>query len=207
MRFHDEILGLKGFDVTIARIISRLLPAPLINFYVGVIIGLTAPAGLGPTMTPLSAILVCTSVMVILPITPILIEARRGRVDLDVSDRSKRARFLLFALVCYACAYLIYWLNQCDVMRLLSAAYFTVTTGVLIMTLRYKVSVHAAGVAGPTTALLCVYVSSAWPVLFLWPLVTWARVRLSQHTLIQGLVGLLLGFLITLLTYYFLLPL
>ncbi len=68
LRFHDEILGLKGFDVTIARIISRLLPAPLINFYVGVIIGLTAPAGLGPTMTPLSAILVCTSVMVILPI-------------------------------------------------------------------------------------------------------------------------------------------
>ncbi len=200
MRFHDEILGLQGSGVTVARIVSRLLPAPLLNFYVGVILGLTAPTGLGPMMTPLSAIIVCVIFMVIIPITPILLEARLNRIDLDVSDRSKRTKFLLFALLCYVCAYMIYWSGQCDVMRILSAAYFTVTAGVLVTTLRYKVSVHAAGVAGPTTVLLWVYGLSAWPVLILWPLVAWSRIRLGQHTESQVILGLLLSTAIASLT-------
>jgi membrane-associated phospholipid phosphatase len=112
-----------------------------------------------------------------------------------------RARFFGFALCCYVGAYVVYWLGQCHVMRVLAGAYFGVTTGVMLSTLKWKVSVHAAGVAGPGTALLCMYGLTATPVILVWLAVLWARPVLKQHTATEGTGGLLLGILITLATY------
>ena len=206
MQFGDERLDLKGNRVAVARIVSRLTAAPLFNLYVALIIAAASPIGLGPSMTPVTVILVCIVLMVVLPIMPIVLQASRGVVDLDVSSREMRTRFFAFALVCYVVAYLVYWAGQCDVMRVLAAAYFFVTSGVTIATLKWKVSVHAAGVAGPSTAMMYMYGFLASPVVAVWLAVIWARTALKQHTLPQGVAGVLLGVLITATVYLVMYP-
>ena len=144
MKYHDEILELKGARVTISRGISRLTPAPLINLYVGIIFSLASPIGLGPILNPLSSILICLVVMVILPITPIVYEAWKGNVDLDVSERESRTKFFAFSMMCDVIAFVVYGYFNCHIMSTLAAAYFSVTTGVLLVSLRSKISVHGA---------------------------------------------------------------
>lgn len=203
MKYGDELLDLHGKHVTLARLISRTTPAPLINLYVGIIYSFFSPIGLGPVVTPTGSLLLCIIFMVILPVMPIVLEAMRGKVDLDVSIRETRPKFFVFALVVYFLAYSVYTFLGCVIMSALAAAYFTVTLGVAITSLRTKVSVHGAGVGGPGTSLIYVYGLLAVPVVFVWVIVIWARTTLKQHTLIQAIAGVLLGVIITLLTYPF----
>jgi membrane-associated phospholipid phosphatase len=203
LKYGDELIELHGTSVTIARFISRLTPAPLINFYVGVIFSLFTPIGLGPILTPIGSILLCITLMVIMPISPIIFEAIRGNVDLDVSQRESRTKFLLFSLLCYLLSYVAYTLFGCIIMSSLAVAYFTVTLGVTIVTLKTKISVHCAGVGGPGTALFFVFGILAMPVVFVWVAVIWARVVLQQHSRTQSIAGVLLGVFITAATYPF----
>jgi hypothetical protein len=204
LKFNDESLDITGTGIQIARIVSRLTPAPLINLYVGVIMVYTSPIGLGPILNPPSALLILILGMVILPIIPIILSAWRGHIDLDVSLRENRAKFFAFSLLCYAIVYSIFSLAECRILAVLSAAYFTVTSGVMIATLKTKVSVHGAGVGGPGTALIIVYGLIAWPVIIPWIAVIWSRTVLKQHSFAQSIAGVLLGILITVPTYWLL---
>jgi membrane-associated phospholipid phosphatase len=86
-------------------------------------------------------------------------------------------------------------------MLALAASYFTVTFGVMIATYFSKISVHAAGIGGPGTALLIVYGQIALPVVLIWFAVIWSRKTLQQHSLKQSIIGVLIGIVITMLTY------
>ncbi|MFW9966371.1 MAG: hypothetical protein ACFFEA_04390 [Candidatus Thorarchaeota archaeon] len=204
MKYNDESLDLSGPSISVARVISRLTPAPLINLYVGLIMVYTSPIGLGPVLNETTSLLILIPGMVILPITPIILSAWRGQTDLDVSARETRAKFFAFSLVCYILVHAIFALSECSILAVLAASYFTVTLGVMIATLKTKVSVHGAGVGGPGTALLIVYGWIAWPVVVLWTVVIWSRTVLKQHSLMQAIIGVTLGIAITLPTYWFL---
>lgn len=203
MKYGDELLELHGRRITVARVISRLTPAPLINLYVGILFSFYSPIGLGPVLTPISNILLCTIMMVILPITPIIYSARKGTVDLDVSDWESRTKFFLFSLPVYALAFLVYSMLGCIIMSALAAAYFTVTSGVTIANQKSKVSIHGAGIGGPGTALFFVFGWIAFPVILVGILVIWSRTTLAQHSLVQSIAGVMLGIVITLCTYPF----
>jgi membrane-associated phospholipid phosphatase len=204
MKYHDEILELEGSRVTISRLISRLTPAPLINLYVGIIFSIASPIGLGPVLNPVTSILICTIVMVILPPAPIVYEAWRGKVDLDVSDREVRTKFFIFSMMCDVVAFAIYNYFDCLIMSTLAAAYFSVTLGVMLVTLKVKISVHGAGVGGPGMALIYVFGPIAYLVVIVWILVIYSRITLKQHTPGQSVAGVLLAILITIFTYFFL---
>lgn len=201
MKYGDELLDLQGKRITFARFISRLAPAPLINLYVGIIFSLYSPIGLGQVLTPMSNILLCAIMMVVLPITPIIYSARKGTVDLDVSDWKSRNKFFLFTIPVYALSFLVYSILGCVIMSALAAAYFTVTSVVTIANQRTKVSIHGAGIGGPGTALFFVYGWIAFPVILVWILVIWSRTVLKQHSLVQSIGGVMLGIVITLCTY------
>jgi membrane-associated phospholipid phosphatase len=196
VKYHDEILDLEGRAVTVSRVISRATPAPLINLYVGIIFSVASPIGLGPVLDPISSILICLAIMVILPIVPIVYEAWKGNVDLDVSARKSRTRFFVFSMMCDVLAYSVYGYFGCHIMSTLAATYFAVTFGVTVVSLRWKISVHGAGVGGPGAALIYVYGPIALLVVSLWILVIWSRVTLKQHTLEQSVGGVLLAIVI-----------
>ena len=203
MKYGDESLDIHGRRVSVARVISRMTPAPLINLYVGIIFSFYSPIGLGPILTPVTNILLCIIMMVILPITPILYSATIGKVDLDVSDWESRTKFFLFSLPVYAGAFFAYSLLNCVIMSALSAAYFTVTSGITLANQKSKVSVHGAGIGGPGTALFFVFGWFAFPVIAVWILVIWSRTVLKQHSLKQSIAGVILGIVITFCTYPF----
>lgn len=207
MKFGDKTLELNGPKITFARVISRLTAAPLINFYTGMIISIAGYPPLGPILNPWSNMLICILLMVVAPITPIVVQAKRGKVDLDVSKQEQRLRFFLFGILCYIAAYGVYWWVQSDVMRILAAAYVAVTSGVTLTNEYTKVSVHAAGIAGPSTALIYMYGVPALPIIGIWGLVVWARSTLKQHSIAQGILGIVLGVFITAVTYFILYPL
>ncbi len=203
MKYHDELLELNGIRVTISRVISRFTPAPLINLYVGIIFSLASPIGLGPVLDPLSSILICLVVMVILPIAPIVFAAWKGKVDLDVSERESRTKFFVFSMMCDVIAFVVYGYFSCHIMSTLAAAYFSVTAGVLLVSLKSKISVHGAGVGGPGAALIYVYGIPALSVILVWALVVYSRITLKQHTLAQSISGVVLAIIITWGTYFF----
>ncbi|TFG14446.1 hypothetical protein EU537_03235 [Candidatus Thorarchaeota archaeon] len=204
MKYGDESLDISGRRVTLARAISRVTPAPIINLVVGTIMSIASSNRLGPVLTSSASILVCLIFMVILPVMPIIIEAYRGNVDLDVSQQEVRTKFFAFAIFFYLIAFSIYSVLNADIMQYLSAAYITVTVGVMLVNRISKVSVHGAGVGGPGTALIIEYGLLASPVLVVWILVIWSRTILRQHTLRESISGVLLATAITILTYYFL---
>jgi membrane-associated phospholipid phosphatase len=204
VKYHDELLELEGTRVAFSRLISRLTPAPLINLYVGIIFSLSSPIGLGPILNPLSSILICLVVMVILPISPIVYEAWRGNVDLDVSVRESRTKFFMFSMTCDVIAFVVYGYFGCHIMSTLAAAYFSVTAGVLLVSFRSKISVHGAGVGGPGAALIYVYGPIALFVVFVWMLVIYSRVTLQQHSLEQSITGVILAVIISWSTYFIL---
>lgn len=204
LKYHDELLELKGRRVTFSRLISRLTPAPLINLYVGIIFSVTSPIGLGSILDPISSIMICIIVMVILPILPIVYEAWKGNVDLDVSERESRTKFFLISIMCYVIAFLLYSYLGCQIMSSLAASYFSVTLGVMLVSLKSKISVHGAGVGGPGAALIYVYGPFALLVAVIWIIVIYSRVTLEQHTLVQSVTGVMLGIIIAWIAYFYL---
>lgn len=71
------------------------------------------------------------------------------------------------------------------------------TVIMMLISLRWKISVHASGIAGPVTALVYALGVAALPLLFLVLPVGWARIRLRAHTLTQVAAGALLTILAT----------
>ena len=75
----------------------------------------------------------------------------------------------------------------------MTGASLTQTLLMSIINLRWKISAHAAAMAG--FAVLCFYLVGILGMLFLLgiPLMIWSRVLLHRHTLGQTIAGSLLG--------------
>jgi membrane-associated phospholipid phosphatase len=124
---------------------------------------------------------------------------RRGLVsDLDVQQREERARPLAFTLAAMLTAVVTLGLASAPpVLLAVTGAQLAQTALVLIITLRWKISVHGAAVAACVALLLYVVGHQAALALLALPLVGWSRVRLHRHTPAQTVAGALLGGLVT----------
>jgi len=133
------------------------------------------------------------------PIGYVLWLFRRGLVsDLDVQRREERARPLVFTLAAMLTAVVILRLVPAPPALLaVTGAQLTQTALVLIITLRWKISVHGAAVAACVALLLFVLGHQATPALLALPLVGWSRVHLHRHTPAQTVAGAAMGGLVT----------
>jgi membrane-associated phospholipid phosphatase len=124
---------------------------------------------------------------------------RRGLVsDLDVQHREERARPLAVTLAAMFTAVVVLRLASApSALLAVTGAQFTQTALVLIITLRWKISVHGAAVAACVALLLYVAGHQAGPAVLALPLVGWSRVHLHRHTPAQTLAGTVLGGLVT----------
>jgi membrane-associated phospholipid phosphatase len=82
--------------------------------------------------------------------------------------------------------------NSPAIITALMLCYVGNTVIMMLISLKWKISVHASGVAGPVTALIYVLGVVALPLLFLIVPVGWARIRLQAHTIAQVAAGALL---------------
>ncbi|GGS77961.1 hypothetical protein GCM10010156_40960 [Planobispora rosea] len=131
------------------------------------------------------------------PAGVIMAGVRAGRLDSHhLVDRASRTRPLLVAMVAVIAALVL--LAVLDAPRLLVATVTAMLAALALtvpITLRWKISFHAAVSAG--TVVLLAHVLPAVPTLtagaLLVALICWARVRLEHHTWAQVAAGVVSG--------------
>jgi hypothetical protein len=122
--------------------------------------------------------------------------------DLDVSERLKRRPlFIVGGIVSFTYFLVVLLLNG---PRILLLALSGVILGIFldnIINSRIKASVHVATFSAFVVTTAIVYGGQYVFLLFLIPVVAWARVIVKRHTLQETIVGALLGISLTTIMY------
>ena len=179
------------------------------------------PAGFGlalwhlgaPRLEIVTAVLVALAFYGLLPLAYIARLVKQGEASsLEIRQREHRTKPFLVGIACYALgAVVLGGVGETAVPLVVAmAALFPLNTAiVLLINLRWKMSVHLTAMAGFVSMLL-VIAATAWtgvpdgwsghlsvgavaPLLVLVPLMAWARVRVGAHTWGQALAGALFG--------------
>jgi hypothetical protein len=140
-------------------------------------------------------LLVYASLNIAAPVIYLVLLMRAGEVsDFHMKNRRERIKplraFLLFSFL----SWLIFLASSAPTLFQVFALIGTLQSAALyLITLRWKISGHGAGVAGFSVLLWGLYGAAAAPAFLFIPIVIWARVSLSRHDLAQTLAGSLLG--------------
>lgn len=139
----------------------------------------------------------------ILPMAIIIYWAKKLNTDKDISNRKDRFTPLVVGIICYLIGFLISLLLNADNFLTLLLLCYAVNTGVvLLITFKWKISVHTTGLSGPIGALILLTGPYGAALGVIYPLVIWSRVLLKKHTLAQAICGALQGFFLTVIEMY-----
>jgi len=140
--------------------------------------------------------------LAVLPLAPIFIDYFRGKTDIFVSEKVDRPKYFTLASITYLLGYIYYrFVDINSLMAFFLLTYFTVTASMTLVSFRWKASVHACGVSGPTTFMV-VALGIAYLVLYLLLIPVYlSRSVLRAHTKLELVLGMAIGFIVTLLTY------
>lgn len=191
----------------VASLVSKVLTPQFTAFWVVLILAFESPIGTGPLLNSLYCLLLGIIFLVVLPISPVLVAYALGKVDIWVSVRESRTPYFILATTTYFVGALIFFYGKSTTMFAVSLSYAFVTLGLTLINLKWKISVHSAGVSGPLMAVVCVFGLVSLPVIALIVTVVWARIKLKAHTIGQSIAGAILGALITLSVYFLVYPL
>ena len=139
----------------------------------------------------------------ILPMAIILYWAKKLNTDKDISNRGDRYTPLVVGIVSYFIGFFICLAFNLDYFLTLLLLCYAVNTGVvLLITTRWKISVHTTGMSGPVAALILLLgpIGAAFGVFY--PIMIWSRVLLKKHTMAQAVCGAVQGFFLTVLEMY-----
>jgi membrane-associated phospholipid phosphatase len=176
----------------VARLVGELLSPPPILVVLALVVAWDS------SPTPGVAVLwggIAAVFASVLPYAIILRGVRRGRLsDENLSLREERIRFGVVAItsILVGLAVLVAFDAPAEMVALLASIAVGVACG-WVVTLWWKISVHAAIAAGAATVLLLVLgtaLLAAWPFV---ALIAWARVQVGDHTPAQVLAGVALG--------------
>lgn len=178
----------------LATVISAALNAPLIAILTFIPLILSQQPPNAPTL-----ILISTIFGAILPLSSTYYLVRRGIIpDIYASIRETRTEPFLWAMASYLLGVtVLLYLNAPIAVTALMACYFGNAVIMLLITLKWKISIHAVGVSGPITALVFELGTKMIPLFFILFPVAWARVELEAHNKLQVAAGAVLSSVLT----------
>jgi membrane-associated phospholipid phosphatase len=136
--------------------------------------------------------------LTIVPALSLLFYIPRRNEQWSSTEKRQRVMSFVFMAVSYPIGYAILKiLHAPPIFEAVMLSYVMVVLGLILVNLFFKASGHAAGVAGPVSALIYLYGLIATPLIALIPLTMWARVKAKGHTLSQTIVGTILSAAIT----------
>lgn len=139
----------------------------------------------------------------ILPMAIILYWAKRLGTDKDISNRQDRFTPLIVGIISYFIGFLLCFATAIDnFMTLLMLCYSINTFIVMLITTKWKISVHTTGLSGPVGALILLLGPFGAILGILYPILIWSRVLLKKHTMAQAICGAVQGFFLTVLEIY-----
>lgn len=199
MRLHDPTRlyegGLSAGTERASRAVSVVTHAPFLSALMFVLLGITADDP--TTVVATIAVSILTATLI-----PVLVvhhySVRYGNTDGDVVRREDRARPLIGGVLSYLFGVvLLYVIGAPRICTVMMLSYALSTAVVMLISTRWKISIHVTGVMGPAMALSMVY----WPwglVMFaLLPPVMWSRYVRGKHTPLQLVGGAVYGFVAT----------
>ncbi|WP_407454499.1 hypothetical protein [Methanobrevibacter sp.] len=144
--------------------------------------------------------LVFTSV---LPMAIIVFWAKKLNTDSDISNREDRYTPLVVGIVSYFIGFLVALISGVDHFLTALLLCYSVNTGVvLLITSKWKISVHTTGLSGPVGALILLLGPIGALFAILYPVLIWSRVTLNKHTMAQAIAGGVQGFFLTIIEMY-----
>jgi len=177
------------FRKKLAHFVSAAMNAPLIALATFIPLILLQRTSLAPSL-----ILITSLFGSLIPLLAVYYLARRGIIpDVYASERSTRFKPFLLAMFSYlmgVAALLVAGAPRS--VTALMACYLVNAFVLLAISLVWKISVHASGVAGPVTALVFHLGARMLPFFLLALPVAWARMELKAHDLKQVAAGTLL---------------
>ncbi len=178
----------------IAKFISAAMNAPLIAIltFVPLILSQRHEA-------QMLLIGVTTLFGAILPLSSTYYLVRKGIIpDIYASDRASRTEPFIWAMASYLLGVtaLLYFEAPFAVTALM-ACYFVNAIAMLLITMSWKISIHAVGVTGPITALVFQLGARMIPFFLLMLPVAWARMELKAHNAKQVIAGAVLSTILT----------
>jgi membrane-associated phospholipid phosphatase len=188
----EELVQRLPGRLRVARLVGELLSPPPILVVLALVVAWDS------SPSPAMAVLwggIAAVFASVLPYALILRGVRRGRLsDSNISLREQRIRFGVVAItsILLGLAVLAAFDAPAEMVALLASVAVGVACG-WVVTLWWKISVHAAIAAGAATVLVLVFGPA---LLVVWPLVAliaWSRVEVGDHTPAQVLAGVALG--------------
>ncbi len=192
-----EMPGENTKRLRIARYVSNILAPATISLPFIVLVAFYQ------ANNKLSALLYASITFFFLSVGPLLyiiIGVRLGKLsDIDVSRRSQRFGPFLFGIISVAIGWIVLSLTN-GPRNLQTVMIMTVFSGIIMMiiTLWWKISMHASSLGGVATMLTVLYGAVMLPLFVLLVLVSWSRVVLRRHTIPQVIAGSLAGIVLTL---------
>lgn len=184
--------GFKPRRVRLARAISTILAPATISVPMILLVALYQARNV------ISALTYGTMTLLFLCIGPfayVLLGVRLGKLsDVDVSRRSERLGPFIFGLLSICLGWFALTLTHGPT-PLITVLVLTAVSGLVMMiiTLWWKISLHASSLAGAATMLTALYGAAMLPTFALLVMVSWSRVVLRRHTLGQVVAGSFLG--------------
>ncbi len=134
----------------------------------------------------------------ILPLAIILYWAEKSNNDKDISNREDRQVPLIIGTVSYFLGYILSsYLGLNEFLICLLLCYSINTFIVMLITRKWKISIHTTGLSGPVCALIILLGSIGAIFGLLYPIIIWARITLKKHTMSQAIIGGIFGFVFT----------
>ena len=133
------------------------------------------------------------------PMLYIIIGVRLGKFsDMDISRRRERIGPFLFSFVSvFAGLITLDLLNAPKNLQTLLIITAVSCIVMMVITLWWKISIHASSIAGTVTFLTALYGVIVLPAFLLVVLVSWSRVVLERHTMAQVVAGALVSITLT----------
>ena len=139
----------------------------------------------------------------ILPMAIILYWAKKLNTDKDISNREDRFIPLIVGVVSYLIGFVIAWiLGVSNFLIVLILCYAVNTFIVMLITTKWKISIHTTGLTGPVAALIMLLGPIGALVGLLYPILIWSRFTLKKHTMAQAIAGGVFGLIMTVLEAY-----
>ncbi|MBN1246120.1 MAG: hypothetical protein JXC32_00590 [Anaerolineae bacterium] len=186
----DAVPRPSTFGEHIAHLISQLGSPPAVAVYGSVFTATSIPAP-----APWSWVILFVFFALVAPLLFLIWQVKRGDVtDIDIHFRQQRKWALLVTIAGFAATWVAMMLgNAPPILRLMVGTGLLEWTAIYLVTLRWKISIHAASISGIATFLVWGFGLSAAPALLAIPVVGWSRVKLRRHTPAQVLAGIGLG--------------
>lgn len=176
--------------------VSVMCSAPATAAILAIIFGRFSPIGTGQ-INSLQAMALGVLFLSVVPTLVALYFYRKGIVDVEVSERRRRTPIYAVALGSQALAAFVFFTVGSLVMFVLSLAYLVTTAVILLINLKWKISAHTAGIAGPAVALYMVFGNIAAPVFLLLVPVFILRLKLKAHSFWQLIGGTIVAMVVT----------